>query len=182
MVALGLGRGMPKGGESGTQCITLSLSDMSRNESLLISASYFWSDALNAFLFGHGPMGPTLADVLLLTGLDISFSDTLFSYRDVQPSHRLKTKKVGGWTGYIAEHMKDSTVMELIQAGSSSVVRGSRTKCKMLITSIFNSLLQNILVLHSDNQIVVAMEVWMDFEYKWGAHSCKSILTRRSRK
>jgi hypothetical protein len=48
---------------------------MSRNESLLIVTSYFWSDALNAFLFGHGPMTPTLADILLLTALDISSSD-----------------------------------------------------------------------------------------------------------
>jgi hypothetical protein len=62
------------------QCITLSLSEMSRNESLLIAASYFWSDAINAFFFGHGSMSPTLVDVLLLTGLDISSSDTLFSW------------------------------------------------------------------------------------------------------
>jgi len=45
---------------------------MDRNESLLIAASYFWSDTLNAFLFGHGPASPTLADVLMLTGLDIA--------------------------------------------------------------------------------------------------------------
>src|SRR5688572_15081997 len=44
----------------------LSLSHMERNDSLLIAASYFWSDALNAFLFGHGPMTPTLVDVLML--------------------------------------------------------------------------------------------------------------------
>lgn len=54
------------------QCSNLSLSQMERNEPLVIAASYFWSDALNAFLFGHGPMTPTLADVVLLTGLDIS--------------------------------------------------------------------------------------------------------------
>jgi len=53
------------------QCIRLSLADMERNESLLIAASYFWSDTLNAFVFRHGPASPTLADVLLLTGLDI---------------------------------------------------------------------------------------------------------------
>ena len=35
------------------QCLTLSLSGMERNDSLLISASYFWSNALNAFVFGH---------------------------------------------------------------------------------------------------------------------------------
>jgi hypothetical protein len=54
----------------------------------------------------------TLADVLLLTGLDISSSDTLFSYRGVKPSHRLETKNVGGWAGYITEHMKDGTVSD----------------------------------------------------------------------
>jgi hypothetical protein len=54
---------------------------MSQNESLLIAASYFWSDALNAFLFGHGLMVPTLADVLLLTGLDISYSNIFLAAR-----------------------------------------------------------------------------------------------------
>jgi hypothetical protein len=100
------------GGYKINQCITLSLSDMSRNESLLIVSSYFWSDALNTFLFSNGPMAPTLADVLLLTGLDISSSDTIFSYHDVKPSHRLKIKNVGGWAGYIVEHMKDGSVSD----------------------------------------------------------------------
>jgi hypothetical protein len=31
------------------QCTTLSLADMGKHENLLIAASYFWSDALNAF-------------------------------------------------------------------------------------------------------------------------------------
>jgi hypothetical protein len=53
------------------QCIKLSLSNMTINESMLIAASHFWSDTLNAFLFGHGPMMPTLADVLMLMGLNI---------------------------------------------------------------------------------------------------------------
>jgi hypothetical protein len=64
---------------------------MPRNEFLLIAASYFWSDALNAF-FGHGLMTPTLDDVLLLTGLDVSSSDILFGCRNDKPSHQLKTK------------------------------------------------------------------------------------------
>jgi hypothetical protein len=80
-----------------SQCITLSLYVMSRNESLLIAASYFWSDALNAFLFGHGPMAPTLADVLVLISLDISSSDTLFTRQNDKPSHLLKTKGIGRW-------------------------------------------------------------------------------------
>ena len=29
---------------------------MERNDSLLISVSYFWSNTLNAFVFGHGLM------------------------------------------------------------------------------------------------------------------------------
>jgi hypothetical protein len=82
---------------------------MSRNESLLIAASYFWSDALNAFLFGHGPMAPTLADVLVLTGLDISSPDTLFSHRNDKLSHQLKTKHIGRWSGYFTEHKKEGT-------------------------------------------------------------------------
>ena len=32
-------------------CLTHSLSGMERNDSLLIAASYFWSNALNAFIF-----------------------------------------------------------------------------------------------------------------------------------
>ena len=33
------------------QCLTLSLYGMERNASLLVSASYFWSNTLNAFVF-----------------------------------------------------------------------------------------------------------------------------------
>ena len=58
---------------------------MHRNESLLIAASYFWSDTLNAFVFGHGPASPTLADVAMLTGLDISSADSTHFF-DTAPS------------------------------------------------------------------------------------------------
>ena len=57
------------------QCIRLSIADMERNESMLIVASYFWSDTFNAFIFDHGPASPTLADVVMLTGLDIATAD-----------------------------------------------------------------------------------------------------------
>jgi hypothetical protein len=43
-----------------------------KNEDLLIAACHFWSNGVNAFLFGHGTMSPTLADVYMITGLDIS--------------------------------------------------------------------------------------------------------------
>ena len=56
------------------QCLTLSLSGMERNDSLLIAASYFWSNTLNAFVFGHGPMTITLVDVYMLTSLRITGS------------------------------------------------------------------------------------------------------------
>jgi len=62
------------------QCLTLSLFKMERNDSLLISASYFWSNALNAFSFGHGPMTIALADVYMLTGLRITRSVQPYEY------------------------------------------------------------------------------------------------------
>ena len=61
-----------------SQCLDLSLSEMIRNEPMLISASYFWSDALNAFMFNHGPMTPTVMDVVMLTGLNIHAADRPF--------------------------------------------------------------------------------------------------------
>jgi hypothetical protein len=44
--------------------LELSLAETPKNENLLIAACHFWSNGVNAFLFGHGPMSPTLADVL----------------------------------------------------------------------------------------------------------------------
>ncbi|KAK1598482.1 hypothetical protein QYE76_071916 [Lolium multiflorum] len=43
-----------------------------KNENILKTIGYFWSDALNCFMFGHGPMTPTLPDVAMITGLDIA--------------------------------------------------------------------------------------------------------------
>ena len=85
------------------QCITLSIADMERNESLLIATSHFWSVALNAFVFAHGLMSITLADVLMLTGLKITGPVTPFDLLD-KTTHRLKTKDVSGWSGYISAH------------------------------------------------------------------------------
>jgi hypothetical protein len=53
-----------------------------------------------------------LADVLLLAGLDISSSDTLFYCCNLKLSHHLKTKSMGCWSGYISEHMKEDTVTD----------------------------------------------------------------------
>jgi hypothetical protein len=53
-----------------------------------------------------------MADVLLLTSLDISSADTLFSYRNDKPSRRMKTINMAGWARYIVEHMKDGTISD----------------------------------------------------------------------
>ncbi len=69
------------------------------------AASYFWSSNLNAFMFKQGPMTPALIDVKILTGLDIDSEINPFNLL-VHSSHKLKTKKIGGWSGYISEHME----------------------------------------------------------------------------
>ena len=92
------------------QCLNLSLSEMIRNEPMLISASFFWSDALNAFLFGHGPMTPTLLDVLMLTGLNISASDRSYDLL-AKASSKFETRNIGGWKGYIAKNARTGPVV-----------------------------------------------------------------------
>ena len=88
---------------------------MERNESLLIAASYFWSDTLNAFVFGRGPASPTLADVLMLTGLDISTADNSHLF-DAKPSSKVETRAISGWSGYIQRYRKIGYVGEKEQA------------------------------------------------------------------
>jgi len=77
---------------------------MEKNESIMIAASYFWSDTFNAFMFGHGLASPTLADVLMLTGRDISATDdgSIFNRK---PKHRVDTRNIGGWSGYIQKYL-----------------------------------------------------------------------------
>jgi len=82
---------------------------MERNESLLIAASYFWSDTLNAFVFGHGPASPTLADVLMLTGLEIATADDIHLF-DSKPERKVETRNIGGWSGYIQKYRKTRPV------------------------------------------------------------------------
>ena len=73
---------------------------MEKNESMMIAASYFWLDTLNAFIFGHGPASPTLSDVLMLTDLDISTADDggIFYWKT---EYKVETCNIGGWSGYI---------------------------------------------------------------------------------
>ena len=92
------------------QCLNLSLSEMVRNEPMLISASFFWSDAINAFLFSHGPMTPTLLDVMMLTGLNISASDRPFHLLE-KASFKIETRSIGGWKGYVSKNMKTGSIL-----------------------------------------------------------------------
>jgi len=82
---------------------------MHRNESLLIAASYFLSDTLNAFIFGHDPTSPTLADVLMLIGLDVSTADSSHIF-DTMPSAKVETRSIGCWSGYIQKYRRTGPV------------------------------------------------------------------------
>jgi hypothetical protein len=91
--------------------LELSLAETPKNKSLLIAACHFWSNGVNAFLFGHGPMSPTLADVYMMTGLDITGSVYPFQYKG---SSRQKGVKTGsGYKSYIQNHMKDGPLGEV---------------------------------------------------------------------
>jgi hypothetical protein len=61
--------------------LELSLAETPKNEDLLIAACHFWSNGVNAFLFGQGPMSPNLADVYMITDLDISGPVHLWDFK-----------------------------------------------------------------------------------------------------
>jgi hypothetical protein len=77
------------------QRIALSLSNIKKNELMLRSTSYFWSNAFNTFLFGHGPMIVTLANIHMLTGLRII--GLLWPYNLIgKPEHKVPSIRSGG--------------------------------------------------------------------------------------
>ena len=93
--------------------MTLSLSGIERNDSLLIVASYFWSNTLNAFVFGHGPMTITLANVYMLTGLRITGPMQLYELLGAGSKKLAKISDYTGWASYIQNHIgNESTVSE----------------------------------------------------------------------
>ena len=89
------------------QCLTLSLSGMERNDSLLISVSYFWFNTLNAFVFGHSPMTITLVDVYMLTGLRITRSMQPYDSLSAGSKKLAKISDCIGWASYILNHIRD---------------------------------------------------------------------------
>jgi len=82
---------------------------MERNDSLLISASYFWSNALNAFIFCHGPMTITLDDVYMLTGLRTTGSMQPYEYLNAGSKRLAKIADYTGWASYILNHVEDGS-------------------------------------------------------------------------
>jgi hypothetical protein len=86
--------------------LSLSLSPLDKNENLLKTIDYFWSDALNCFLFGHSLMTPTLIDVVMITGLDIG-SPSLSTYSLPEVPFQLSSKsECTNWGAYLNQHVK----------------------------------------------------------------------------
>jgi hypothetical protein len=86
--------------------LSLSLSPLDKNKNLLKTISYFWSDALNYFLFGHSPMTPMLMDVVMITGLNIA-SPSPSTYNHPEVPFRLSCKsECTNWGAYLSQHVK----------------------------------------------------------------------------
>jgi hypothetical protein len=91
--------------------LELSLAKTPKNKNLLIVAYHFWSNGVNAFLFAHGPMSPTRADVYMMTGLDITGFVYPYKYKG---STRQRGVKTGvGYKMYIQNHMSYGPLSEL---------------------------------------------------------------------
>jgi hypothetical protein len=75
----------------------------------MAAASYFWSNTTNAFLFNQGPMTPTLIDISMITGLDVTSSANPMSL-NTKNQYDFKTKSIGGWSGYVAAYMGQGSV------------------------------------------------------------------------
>jgi hypothetical protein len=86
--------------------LSLSLSPLEKDENLLKTIGYFWSDALNCFLFGHGSMTPTLLDVMIITGLDISSSCPSAYMLSVVPFKLSSKAECTNWSAYLNQHLK----------------------------------------------------------------------------
>nr|AAM22018.1 Unknown protein [Oryza sativa Japonica Group]AAP52694.1 hypothetical protein LOC_Os10g13470 [Oryza sativa Japonica Group] len=75
----------------------------------MASASYFWSNTLNAFMFNQGPMTPTLLDVIMITGLDVTSSANPMNLNS-KNQFDFMTKSIGGSFGYVDSYMGKGSV------------------------------------------------------------------------
>jgi hypothetical protein len=94
-----------------SQALALAAANMARDEPMMAASTYFWSTAMNAFLFSQGLMIATLLDVTMITGLDITSSANLSSLNN-QLTHEFKTRSIGGWSGYMAKYMGTGPVTQ----------------------------------------------------------------------
>jgi hypothetical protein len=92
-------------------CLELSLAETPKNENLLITACHFWSNGTNAFLFGHGPMSPTLADVYMITGLRVT--GTVYPHKYKGSSRKTGVKTGVGYKRYIQNYMSDGPLSDV---------------------------------------------------------------------
>nr|BAC84139.1 hypothetical protein [Oryza sativa Japonica Group] len=91
------------------QALELTIANSAKDEPLMAAASYFWSNTTNAFLFNQGPMTPTLIDISMITGLDVTSSANPMSL-NTKNQYDFKTKSIGGWSGYVAAYMGQGSV------------------------------------------------------------------------
>ena len=91
------------------QALALTATDMAKDEPLMSAASYFWSYTLNTFLFNQEPMTPTLLDITMITGLDITSSANPVNL-NTKNKFDFKTKSIGGWSGYVSMNLGDGSV------------------------------------------------------------------------
>ena len=92
--------------------LSLSLSVMEKNESILTAVLYFWSNSANAFIFGHGPMIITLADIFVLTGLNVTGSVNPHDFLGKGCKSLGKISDLNTWPVYIKEFSKTTTSVD----------------------------------------------------------------------
>jgi hypothetical protein len=94
-----------------SHCLELSLAETPNNESLLIAACHFWSNGANAFLFGHRPMSPTLANVYMITSLRVTITVYPYKYKG---SYRQTGVKIGvGYKTDIQNYTSDGPLTDV---------------------------------------------------------------------
>nr|BAD01423.1 hypothetical protein [Oryza sativa Japonica Group] len=91
-------------GETNRIPFRLANPDLAKDEPLMAAATYFWSNIINAFLFNQGPMTPTLIDITMIIGLDVTSLANPMSM-NTKNQFDFKTKSIGGWSSYVAAYM-----------------------------------------------------------------------------
>nr|BAD31394.1 hypothetical protein [Oryza sativa Japonica Group] len=91
------------------QALALTIANSAKDKPLIAATTYFWSNTINAFLFNQGPMTPTLIDITMITGLDVTSSANPMSM-NTKNQFDFRTKSIGGWSGYVAAYMGQGSV------------------------------------------------------------------------